>query len=322
MLSGKNPKTKPLHYIDPLFDKHSSKNSDSTYNLYMRCPECDLEQHDNAALCSGCGLSFAMWRQHNPPAKKAAPDPPKEMTFPVPEEKSAPQDKAATTDPPMESPSTEVPIHNFKLEGDPGESKGFQWKPFYWAGLGLILGLILGSFYFVHQASNPPSGDEKPVPLAMVTPGTSSFPGMSTPATSTPTNETTPEETPFDSQANPAAGTNNNSTSDQAPTPIPTEEPAPTSTPVPVAPANTPGQSAAAPAAPVDSSTTPAAAAAPDTPADSATVTSPASPNNPGEGSGSPAPNNPVSAAPAPASSPDLLESSQPLPTPTAIPVP
>ncbi len=42
----------------------------------MKCPECDLEQPDDTAICSGCGLSFEMWRKH----MKDSPVTPKEPT--------------------------------------------------------------------------------------------------------------------------------------------------------------------------------------------------------------------------------------------------
>src|SRR5580658_8263794 len=70
----------------------------------MKCPECDLEQPENTAICAGCGLSFEMWRQHNPSADLSKQASPKEMAFPDPEEEdssgdiSSPEAEIATGD--------------------------------------------------------------------------------------------------------------------------------------------------------------------------------------------------------------------------------
>ncbi len=244
----------------------------------MKCPECDLEQHDNATLCSGCGLSFEMWRKHNPDLAKRPPVPPKEMAFPASEEEPTAKANPAPAEPPPERPETKASSIEPELGENPGEKKNFQWTPLLGAGLGLVIALILTGIYLAYLAFKPiPNSDvenEQPTVVSMT--GSSSTPDNGSPQASTPTPEITPVE------------------------------PAPT-------------------AADGSDSSTDSTAAAPavDTPTNSSDVSSA---TNMGTASASLATPSPAAAAPmrppAPFSSPDLLESSQPLPTPTAISLP
>ncbi|RNE89151.1 zinc ribbon domain-containing protein, partial [Marichromatium sp. AB32] len=37
----------------------------------MQCPKCRAEQSDHADICTACGLVFAKYYKHHPPAGEA-----------------------------------------------------------------------------------------------------------------------------------------------------------------------------------------------------------------------------------------------------------
>ena len=243
----------------------------------MKCPECDLEQPDSAAICAGCGLSFEMWRQANPGVDLSADAPHKEMSFPGPEEETqAPSGDNTPTEKETEeegaAPGTADhasnqgpgsasagPTEDFPSEDkpSPGARGGMKLTNLHFAGIGIGLFALLGLlFFFFHHrtpkiAPNP--GAMNPQPTAIATaPSTPGNPITPSPSGGTP-NSPTSTIPPFYQAAPPAA----------QPTPLP----AFTSTPIPApTPQDTP---AAAPAdtptaAAVTDSSTPAPTPNPD----------------------------------------------------------
>lgn len=282
----------------------------------MRCPECDLEQHDNATLCAGCGLSFEMWRKHNPPSAKAKPVPPKEMTFPVPEEeKPAPQDRPvekhisaskgeSTVEEPSSKPSSAAgdSSPNPLLEMDLGESKSFHWKPIHWAGLGLATILAFGIPFFIHLAlkHSPSPGFETALPSAEITPNSSPAPDNGTNIVSSPEVVSTPTDEPTLSNTLPdlpSSSLANNGGSSSSELPVPTEIP----TAVPPTPEPSPTPEDVTPS-PQDASPTPDSAAIPDTSTNSTLAAAPDTQTNSASATAAaPPPSTPTNSTPVPA---------------------
>ena len=176
-----------------------TQNPFSPYNLAMKCPECDLEQPDDTAICANCGLSFEAWHAHNPAAVKPAPD--SGMTFPVQEEEEpAPREKDEP-DPEEEptpeetSPSAETP--KTTTENPPTvEKKSFKWSPLHSAGLGLITVVVLTVLICARRSPPPaPGAGEASSPA---TPEVSSAESV-TPALGSPTASATLIATPVNS---------------------------------------------------------------------------------------------------------------------------
>src|SRR5581483_12395062 len=136
----------------------------------MKCPECDLEQPDSTAVCSNCGLSFEVWRQHNPDFEKKASEPGPEMTFP----EAAEEKKEEEVGPPEEKPQDKAP--------EKSEMKK-DWTRVLLFGAGAVVLAGLGTFSLMQKHSNPISEPNKvtPSPAVNLTPQTPSISGTLTP---------------------------------------------------------------------------------------------------------------------------------------------
>jgi hypothetical protein len=216
----------------------------------MKCPECDLEQPENTAICAGCGLNFAMWRAHTGEPLPSSHAPAEEPTENV-EKTNLPEAEA--------KPSLEG-ITPTEDAGNPAEKpKAFKWSPLYSLGIGLLIAVVLGVFLFSRRSHNPQPNPENtvPAPTALTTPGEAT-PANSIMATGTPgqaVDSPTPESTstpteipkPKEPTASPvptvdssagAADTSSAGDPTETPSPIPSVT---TALPTAATPAKTPG---------------------------------------------------------------------------------
>jgi hypothetical protein len=233
---------------------------------YMKCPECDLEQPDSTAICAGCGLSFEMWRQHNPDADLSSTAVPKEMAFAESEEASAKAgsktEEVSTPEKEQTAPETSGQEKKAKST-EPGESSaqdkpgdgnrtGLKLTPVHFGAIGgglfviLILVVLIHRHRTPHAAYNP--GAVTPASTVLSTPASLSTPGNPTPMTPPAAIAPANSPAPTPASALPAA--------------IPTTLP-PTAVPTPVAPVDTPTVVPAA-AAPVVDNATPTSTPNPD----------------------------------------------------------
>src|SRR5579871_4221260 len=143
----------------------------------MQCPNCRLEQPDNAEACSGCGLIFAKWRERHPEAAappKAAP-PPQPASFrddPLSEnlslESAGPgPSKDAPGPPPAEEPYI-PPANRWSKPLPEPEYQEFPVKKFAIIAIGL-LSLGLGGYFFLPSLKGgyaTPKVIERPTSIA------------------------------------------------------------------------------------------------------------------------------------------------------------
>jgi hypothetical protein len=265
----------------------------------MKCPECDLEQPENTSICAGCGLSFEMWRQHNPGADLSTQASPKEMAFPDPEEEgSAIGISSPEKEPPAKKDSakpassddgdssrgpgsgTVQTTEDFSSKDKPTimEKGGFRLSHLHFAVLGFALVAILGlaAFFLRHRTPRTAlnSGVMNPQPTVnLIT--------ASTPSNGTPAASAMIGGTPGVGTSNQGNGLGNSSSTkvtaspnSSAQTPVPALQAAPvtaapdkmsspyTSTPVPSPTAPESSASAAASAGASSDTPTPVPAAA------------------------------------------------------------
>jgi hypothetical protein len=161
----------------------------------MKCPECDHEEPDNAAICSKCGLSFEVWKEMNPISASVLDQ---DMAFPEAPDDPAPEKPHEET--PAPETSSENPAEKDSTKGSPKEK-----KPLPLALIGGIVGglVLIGVLVFVLKKH---SDSSIPAPAVVATELPSPSPVQTVPSmtpTSSPT--ATPASAPAAAKPAPEA---------------------------------------------------------------------------------------------------------------------